>query len=197
MRKCPNCNAPLEAPVPDSGLCREPPPYVTATATLRADVPRLVEQVRLRKLGYGKAAELAGMPIAAFLDEMGKAGVSAWDYDPGDLEVEVGSLDRWLHPAPEAGSRPDSGTLSPTPALVANDYCDVELVHRHLVSTPDICGGALRIKGTRITVQLVKEMLADGVPVEEILYGYPHLTREDIEACREADPQEEDEEDAP
>lgn len=48
----------------------------------------LVEQVRERRLGYGKAAELAGLPIARFVRMMGKHGVSPFDYDPGELEEE-------------------------------------------------------------------------------------------------------------
>jgi len=49
----------------------------------------LVEQVRERRLGYGKAAELSGLPIAAFLSVMGKRNVSPFDYDPGELEEEL------------------------------------------------------------------------------------------------------------
>jgi len=41
------------------------------------------------------------------------------------------------------------------------------------------------IKGTRITVELVLEKLAAGQTVDDILYSYPHLTREQILACLE------------
>lgn len=50
----------------------------------------LVEQVRERRLGYGKAAELAGMPVAAFLALMGRHHVTPFDYDPAELEAEIG-----------------------------------------------------------------------------------------------------------
>nr|NIT55163.1 DUF433 domain-containing protein [Fodinibius sp.]NIV10123.1 DUF433 domain-containing protein [Fodinibius sp.]NIY23747.1 DUF433 domain-containing protein [Fodinibius sp.] len=36
------------------------------------------------------------------------------------------------------------------------------------------------IKGTRITVELILRKLSQGLTVEEILDGYPHLTKEDI-----------------
>jgi predicted HTH domain antitoxin len=49
----------------------------------------LVEQVRQRRLGYGKAAELAGMPTAAFLLLMGRHGATPFDYDPDDVEEEL------------------------------------------------------------------------------------------------------------
>ncbi len=39
------------------------------------------------------------------------------------------------------------------------------------------------IKGTRITVELILEKIAEGATVDEILASYPHLTREQILAC--------------
>ena len=50
----------------------------------------LLEQVRDRRLGYGKAAELAGMPVAAFVELMGKHRISPFDFDPGELDEELG-----------------------------------------------------------------------------------------------------------
>lgn len=41
------------------------------------------------------------------------------------------------------------------------------------------------IKGTRITVELVLRLLAQGVTPEEILKTYPHLKKRDILACLE------------
>lgn len=54
-----------------------------------------------------------------------------------------------------------------------------------IVSDPEVLAGKPRIRGTRIAVELVLEMLADGAPVEEILDCYPHLSREDVQACLE------------
>jgi uncharacterized protein (DUF433 family) len=45
---------------------------------------------------------------------------------------------------------------------------------------PNICFGKPCIRGTRIWVSLVLDMLASGLSTEEILADYPHLTREDI-----------------
>ena len=36
------------------------------------------------------------------------------------------------------------------------------------------------IKGTRISVEFILEMLSSGMSVEEIIKEYPHLKREDI-----------------
>ena len=48
-------------------------------------------------------------------------------------------------------------------------------------SDPEVMGGTAVYKGTRIPVRLVADMLAQGASVEEILDGYPSLTREKIE----------------
>jgi uncharacterized protein (DUF433 family) len=52
---------------------------------------------------------------------------------------------------------------------------------RQLVtSDPEIMRGTPVFKGTRIPVDLVADMLAQGATAEEILDGYPTLTKEMI-----------------
>lgn len=48
----------------------------------------------------------------------------------------------------------------------------------HLEAKPDVFGGKLCIKGTRISVQLVLEWLANGASKEEILKTYPQVTEQ-------------------
>lgn len=48
---------------------------------------------------------------------------------------------------------------------------------------PKIMVGKPVIKGTRIPVELILKMLSQGMSVKEILVEYPHLTKEDIQAC--------------
>lgn len=48
---------------------------------------------------------------------------------------------------------------------------------------PARCGGKPCVRGHRIWVSLVLDMLADGMSFEEILVDYPGLTKEDIQAC--------------
>ncbi len=48
---------------------------------------------------------------------------------------------------------------------------------------PDVCHGKPCIKGTRIWVTLVLDLLASGYTVDQILQEYPHLTRGDVQAC--------------
>ena len=48
---------------------------------------------------------------------------------------------------------------------------------------PDICFGKPRIKGHRIWVSLVLDLLAAGWSIQEILENYPGLEEADVLAC--------------
>jgi uncharacterized protein (DUF433 family) len=50
---------------------------------------------------------------------------------------------------------------------------------------PNQCGGRPCIRGMRIRVKDVLEMLAWGATEQEILQDYPYLESEDIRACLE------------
>ena len=50
---------------------------------------------------------------------------------------------------------------------------------------PDLCGGRPCIRGMRVRVKDVLEMLASGTTEAEILEAYPYLEREDILASLE------------
>jgi uncharacterized protein (DUF433 family) len=52
-----------------------------------------------------------------------------------------------------------------------------------IIVDPEILAGKPVIRGTRIAVELVLELLAAGQPEQEILANYPGLTREDVLAC--------------
>jgi uncharacterized protein (DUF433 family) len=52
-----------------------------------------------------------------------------------------------------------------------------------ITQTPGLCGGRPCIRGMRIRVCDVLEMLAETVKVEEILEDFPDLEIEDIQAC--------------
>jgi uncharacterized protein (DUF433 family) len=48
---------------------------------------------------------------------------------------------------------------------------------------PQIMSGRACIRGMRITVSLVLNLVASGMTVEEILNAYPYIEAEDISAC--------------
>jgi uncharacterized protein (DUF433 family) len=76
--------------------------------------------------------------------------------------ARLGELDRWLSSAEEI--------------MTAN------LTDRITVN-PSQCGGRPCIRGMRIRVIDVLDLLAAGMSREEILSDYPELEAEDIEAC--------------
>jgi uncharacterized protein (DUF433 family) len=52
-----------------------------------------------------------------------------------------------------------------------------------IVIDPEVCGGKPCIKGTRIWVALVLDLLADGMTEDELLAEYPQLAHEDVLAA--------------
>ncbi len=48
---------------------------------------------------------------------------------------------------------------------------------------PNICFGKPCIRGTRIWVSLILDLLADGMTIEEVIAGYPQLKEDDIHAA--------------
>jgi uncharacterized protein (DUF433 family) len=57
-----------------------------------------------------------------------------------------------------------------------------ELLQRITIN-PDICFGKPCIRGHRIWVSLILDLLAAGASIEEILDQYPGVTRDDVLAC--------------
>lgn len=56
-----------------------------------------------------------------------------------------------------------------------------ELLER-IVVNPKIMGGKPIVRGTRITVEQVLKLLAQGITTHEILRDYPHLLKDDVAA---------------
>ncbi len=59
---------------------------------------------------------------------------------------------------------------------------DEQLLERIIID-PNVMVGKPVIRGTRLTVEYILNLLAHGATVEEILQEYKGLTREDIQAC--------------
>jgi len=53
----------------------------------------------------------------------------------------------------------------------------------HLTSDPEVCGGELCARGTRVLVTNILDSLAEGATHEEILRSYPSLKPEHIQAA--------------
>ncbi len=54
-----------------------------------------------------------------------------------------------------------------------------------IVSDPQICSGKPCIKGTRIPVHIILDLLAAGETFEGVIKAYPNITNEQIRACLE------------
>ena len=54
----------------------------------------------------------------------------------------------------------------------------------HIISEPDVMFGKPCFKGTRIPVELILEKIAYGRPMDEILGGYPWLSKDSIQAAQ-------------
>jgi uncharacterized protein (DUF433 family) len=52
-----------------------------------------------------------------------------------------------------------------------------------IVVDPDVLAGKPVIRGTRLAVEFILDLLAAGQPEENILSNYPGLTHDDILAC--------------
>lgn len=53
----------------------------------------------------------------------------------------------------------------------------------HVVVDPKVLAGKPIIRGTRISVELLMDRLADGWSMEQILESYPRVTRDDVLAA--------------
>jgi len=68
-------------------------------------------------------------------------------------------------------------TQTPVTVEGAEEPHTFPVITEHIVSTKDTCGGAPRIAGTRIRVKdVVIWHLHQGMSLEEIISGWPHLT---------------------
>lgn len=53
----------------------------------------------------------------------------------------------------------------------------------HIEVNPAVLVGKPIIKGTRISVELILDRLADGWTMEDVLASYPHINRKDVLAA--------------
>ncbi len=58
-----------------------------------------------------------------------------------------------------------------------------EILLQRITLNPKVMVGKPVIRGTRLPVDLIVALLAEGASFDEILKDYPHVEREDIRAC--------------
>lgn len=57
------------------------------------------------------------------------------------------------------------------------------MIIERITANAKILGGKPIIRGTRLSVEFILDLLASDVSEEEILEDYPHITKDDIHAC--------------
>jgi uncharacterized protein (DUF433 family) len=67
--------------------------------------------------------------------------------------------------------------------LPSTRYTIVVPLSERIVMDPEVLGGKPVIRGTRLAVELILELLAAGQSETDLLTNYPGLTRDDILAC--------------
>jgi len=67
---------------------------------------------------------------------------------------------------------------------MCDDYGEKTMTwQERIVLDPAILAGKPTVKGTRIAVEFVVDLLARGWSTEDILREYDHLSTDDIQAC--------------
>jgi uncharacterized protein (DUF433 family) len=84
-----------------------------------------------------------------------------------------------VHVPADGGVRELSG---PASVLYTLGMAAQRLADR-VVIDPDVLTGKPVVEGTRISVELVMELLGSGWPEADVLKAYPHLIHEDVLAC--------------
>src|SRR5437588_590220 len=84
-----------------------------------------------------------------------------------------------------AGHGPSAGCLRgriPT-ATIGMERAMLGNWEQRFVTDPDILVGKPVVKGTRLAVEFILGLLAEGWTEAEVLSNYPGLTRDDVLAC--------------
>ena len=79
-------------------------------------------------------------------------------------------------------THPRQGARICIPRLDSGDAADPDVQNRIRVDAA-ICGGRPHIRGTRVRVSDILELLASGVPQADILVDYPYLNEADLRAA--------------
>lgn len=92
------------------------------------------------------------------------------------------SLAEWNR-KPRKGARISVVSDEEKPESLSASSANESLLSERIVSDPEICGGRPSVRGTRMRVSDIVEMLALGATLDEILADYPYLDHEDISAA--------------
>ena len=73
--------------------------------------------------------------------------------------------------------------MSDAPAVAANATREKEELLARITTDPNVCFGKPCVRGTRMMVWVILDLLGAGTTIEEIEEDYPYVSREDVRAC--------------
>ena len=76
-----------------------------------------------------------------------------------------------------------SKVLAEAPKICDYEYMNDQALLERITLNPKVMTGKPVIKGTRLTVEFILNLLAHGATTTEVLDEYEGLTTEDIQAC--------------
>ncbi len=85
----------------------------------------------------------------------------------------------------KTGMRREHNVRRGVSGKIARKSPDVDGLRERIVADPRVLVGKPVIRGTRIGVAFVMDLMAQGWSEDDILRSYPRLSREDIRACLE------------
>ena len=170
------------------------------------DEQKLAKEMRRARVWYGVRSEagawlFAPSKFVGYAGNSGRAYVSERDDRNGGLTEKV--LKRWFKVVPHdthlgaaldaalhrflavhghSGPGRNARICVPRALLEDRDGATRELRDRIRVD-PSICGGRPHIRGTRVRVMDILDLLASGVAQSDILADYPYLTEADLRAA--------------
>ncbi|MFH5803243.1 DUF433 domain-containing protein [Alienimonas sp. DA493] len=73
--------------------------------------------------------------------------------------------------------------MSAATATPASPAKETEELLQRISVDPNVCFGKPCVRGTRMMVWVVLDLLGAGETIEQIVEDYPYLSREDVRAC--------------
>ncbi len=70
-------------------------------------------------------------------------------------------------------------------ATLRNNEMNNQQLLKRITIVPGLCGSKPTIRGMRITVTDILELLAGGMTEQQVLNDYPYLEQDDMRACLE------------
>ena len=151
-------------------------------------ISRLLRREDLAGLHVESEAEQAGVLALGALQVLSVGAIVPAQVPALICDIAVPEMDKEAQA--RAGGRAETDEVEDQPIDGSLGRCTIRETRRYamnrinrIVVDPEILVGKPVVRGTRLAVEFIIDLLAQGWSEEEILDNYPGLTREDIRAC--------------